>query len=79
MKTKTSILVATKVFFILLVMCCFLSSCHNMIYEKESVVIGVSEGTKEYKYCYYVDAYPTYQCYYSNQIFQIGDTLRFSK
>ena len=27
MKTKTSILALTKAFFILLVMCCFLSSC----------------------------------------------------
>jgi hypothetical protein len=79
MKTKTSILALTKAFFILLAMCCLFSSCHNLIYEKESIVLEISKGTKEYKYCYHIDAYPAYQCYYSNQIFQIGDTLRFCK
>lgn len=54
----------------------FLSSCHNIMYEKELVVNGVKSGNKEYKYRYFIEAFPADQVLYSNEVYQVGDTIK---
>lgn len=41
MKTKTSILAATKAFFILLVSCCLLTSCQNVFVWTVKDMVGL--------------------------------------
>jgi hypothetical protein len=46
------------------------------MYEKELVVNEVESGNKEYKYCYFIEAFPADQVLYSNEVYQVGDTLK---
>ena len=78
MKTKTSILVVTKAFFILLVMCCFFS-CHNHINEY-TIVKSVKVNTigKE-KYRVELEFKFANQYLYTDSVFAVGDTLWLRK
>lgn len=53
-----------------------LSSCHCIMYEKELVVNEVQKGNREYKYRYFLEAFPVDQVLYSNKVYQVGDTLK---
>jgi hypothetical protein len=54
----------------------FLTSCHCLMYEKELVVNKVEKGNKEYKYSYYIEAFPVDQVLYSNEVYNVGDTIK---
>jgi hypothetical protein len=63
--------------FYLVLVAVLLSSCHNLLHEKELIIEAKKLGNKEYKYKYYIKAYPTYQVFYSNQEYDVGDTLKY--
>tara|TARA_R110000823_G_scaffold229786_1_gene356678 strand:+ start:498 stop:644 length:147 start_codon:yes stop_codon:yes gene_type:complete len=45
------------------------------MHEDKLVVITIKEGNEDYKYRYYIEAFPSYQVLYSNEKYNIGDTL----
>lgn len=52
---------------------------HSNLKEGETVVKKIESGTLEHRYKYAVEAFPDYQCYYTDSIFEVGDTLVFVK
>lgn len=63
-----------KILFILLIIT-LLVSCHHYA-EDKLIVVGVKQvNLKDYKYKYELDFFMRNQYLYSNEIYQIGDTL----
>ena len=56
-----------------------LSGCHNMMYEKTLIVNEIKSGNDTYKWCYYLNAFPADQCFYSNEVYQVGDTVKYCR
>ena len=73
---RRNLISRTAICLYLVLMTGFLSSCHNVMYEKELVVNEVKSGNKEYKYRYYIEASPAYQVLYSNEVYHVGDTIK---
>jgi hypothetical protein len=74
MKTKTSILVVTKAFFILLVMCCFLSCSSNFgtnYTYKWKLAVVYTNGEKDTVNCQY-DSFKGNECYLTLKISESG-------
>lgn len=66
-------------FIILMLSVLFLSSCHNLLKEKELIIESAEIGDLSYKYKYHISAYPTYQVLYSDEVYNVGDTLKYCR
>jgi hypothetical protein len=59
----------------------FCGCTHNFIYDGDCIVKAVkdAEGFRNYKYQVDITGFPTTQILYTNQKYQVGDTVKFSK
>lgn len=79
MESKTSILMRTKSVLACLLLAVVLSSCHCIMREKTLIVSKMQKGNSGYKYCYFLNAFPVDQVLYSNQVYNVGDTVRMCR
>jgi len=54
-----------------------LQSCHNLIYEDAVVISKEVSNVIGYDYKYKIDISLTYDVYYTDKEFNVGDTITF--
>jgi len=74
---RRNLISRTAICLYLVLVAVLLTGCHNILNEKELIVEAKKKGDKEYKYEYYIKAFPTYQVLYSNKEYNVGDTLKY--